>query len=174
MANNKNLETYTLAKDLWMYEGNLVWQKFNNFLISNSILLSVILLTGKEPFLISRYYFSIFGFLLCISWFFTIARGFKMHNYWIGRLKEMEKNYQDIGDGITQCGKFLDDKEGDRHGNKTSPLARQMRTRFLAFSTIALFTLIYVFILLPQITTGTILFSTSAVLIFFILAANCY
>src|SRR5690349_10694594 len=69
---------YQAAVALWIYEGNLIWSKFNALLVANSIVLAVFGLSlGSsrlpQPFTIGL---PIAGIILCAAWAILTKRGF--------------------------------------------------------------------------------------------------
>src|SRR5690349_393239 len=76
---------YQVAVSLWMYEGGLIWSKYNSMLVVNSLILGVIGITRNikgTPGILSLG-LPIAGVLLCIAWLQLTKRGFEQHSYWI-------------------------------------------------------------------------------------------
>lgn len=80
---------YQVAVDLWTYQGQLNWQRYNVMLVANSVIIAVIgaILSGQlaaqrsQPLLMIS--LAGVGFVLCIAWVLLTARGFDHHRYWI-------------------------------------------------------------------------------------------
>jgi hypothetical protein len=86
---------YRVAVDLWTYQGNLNWNRFNVMLAANSIILSVIgVVLSSQSFLpVFEVLFPAIGIVLCIVWAFLMVRGFDYHKYWSSQARELEEEY---------------------------------------------------------------------------------
>ena len=86
---------YQAAVALWAYEGNLIWAKFNAFLVANSVILAIYGLalgSSKLPAVIS-YGLPVVGLVLCTVWGVLTKRGFDNYLYWIFSARELEEQY---------------------------------------------------------------------------------
>jgi hypothetical protein len=84
---------YQAAVSLWVSEGNLVWAKFNAFLVANSIVLAIYGLALGTP-KISRAFvigLPVAGIVLCLVWWAQTKRGFDYFTYWILSARELEE-----------------------------------------------------------------------------------
>ena len=151
MDNDKNLETYRLSKELWIYEGNLLWSKFNNFILINTIFLSAIIVSeiNKLSFFLSIL-LPLFGIVLCFIGDFLVARSFEMHNYWINKIKLGKSRNNEAIEAIQQCGKFIEGI-GDNDELKMISTGRFYRTRTICYFIIFIFLIIYSSILYEKI-----------------------
>src|SRR5262249_14888563 len=85
---------YQAAVALWVYEGNLVWAKFNALLVANSIVLAIYgLALGAAK--VSRAFIiclPLAGIVLCLVWWAQTKRGFDYFTYWILSARELEES----------------------------------------------------------------------------------
>lgn len=92
--NNKELG-YKTAIDLMIYEGELVWTRFNTILTAHLVLFGILgfVISNKgitienSPYLIVL---SIAGVLISISWFVMTSRGFAFVKYYTLSARESE------------------------------------------------------------------------------------
>jgi hypothetical protein len=86
---------YAAAVSLWVYEGELIWSKFNAMLVANSIVLGVIALAfgAGTVSCIIRIGLPLGGVTLCALWFFLTKRGFDQYTYWILSARELEEKH---------------------------------------------------------------------------------
>ncbi|EOD64988.1 hypothetical protein [Amycolatopsis vancoresmycina] len=84
---------YQVAVSLWVSEGNLVWAKFNAFLVANSIVLAIYGLTLGSAKVSGAFAVGlpIAGLLLCLVWWMQTKRGFDYFTYWILAARELEE-----------------------------------------------------------------------------------
>ena len=91
---------YQCAVSLWVYEGQVIWARFNAMLLGHSILLAVLtgLLTSSKPTNLTalRVGLCFAGVLLCLVWLFLTDRGFRYHAYWIGSARKLEKHIEPV------------------------------------------------------------------------------
>lgn len=81
---------YEMYIQLWIYEGNSVWAKFNAMLVANGIVFAAFTQIESKLTLVLL---GILGVLLCIGWYTITIRGFKAIDYWIFSARELEEQY---------------------------------------------------------------------------------
>jgi hypothetical protein len=77
---------YQTVLNLYIYEGNLTWNRYNVMLVANSIMIAGIflLLSNISSFKLLSIFLSIAGFILCVFWYKLTSQGFWncKHYYW--------------------------------------------------------------------------------------------
>ena len=141
---------YQVATNLWVYEGETLWSKFNAFLVANSIVLASI---GLSMAVSSRLaVFSIgmpvVGIILCGFWFLLIKRSFQFYIYWIFSAREIEEQHLSGSvQTISRGGKFADGKKveigigGEKKQLQMSRLSR-LSVRWVSYLIIVLYSVI--------------------------------
>ncbi len=151
----KDFETaklgYEMATQLWIYEGNSIWSKFNTMLVAHSIAIAAVAqLNTPIVWLIA----AVLGVLVCLIWRSWMKRGFETIDCWINTAKEIEQNY--FSPTISNVQKGGDFAEGksilfDFNGNpktlKMSKLGQRWSVRDSANKIIYLFMIVYVIII---------------------------
>ena len=102
---------YQAAVDLWTYEGEQNWARFNVMLVANSIIIAVLGLsvTGPNGSPSISIVLSIVGLILCISWFIITKRGFDYQTYYVLSARELEERFlSDIVITTSRGGTFAD------------------------------------------------------------------
>jgi hypothetical protein len=102
---------YEKAIDLWIYEGETYWSKFNAFVVAHSIIIGAIVLsiTQSNNAYFFPFAFSIIGMFLCYFWFRLLRRSFGYYDYWIFSAREIEeKNLADLVKTVSRGGKFAE------------------------------------------------------------------
>jgi hypothetical protein len=90
---------YQVATSLWIYEGGLIWSKFNALLVANSIILAAIVLalttSNGIPRLAGLFSTAMppIGIVLCWLWLSITRRSFAFHSHWIDSAREIEKRF---------------------------------------------------------------------------------
>jgi hypothetical protein len=86
---------YQVAVNLWTFQSNLNWGRFNAMLTANSIITAVIgiVLINQSSLFILKILLPIVGLVFCILWIFLMARGRDYHRYWISQACELEEKY---------------------------------------------------------------------------------
>lgn len=87
---------YQVAVSLWLYEGNLIWSRFNVMLIVHSLVVAGIvqaLLAQQSVSTIVAIGLSVFGFVMCVIWYGLIARGFDYQDYYVKTARELEEHH---------------------------------------------------------------------------------
>jgi hypothetical protein len=138
---------YEKAVDMWLYEVQAIWSRFNIFLLANSIVLAIAIDLGEsaeEASYVSsslRFLVPLLGLVMCGIWQVLTLRGFDYHDYWIRVARQLEQDYLDPVS--TLSGPI-------RRNPSTSRISRshtRLRTRTAALTLIAGFAFIYVAVL---------------------------
>jgi hypothetical protein len=151
---------YQVAASLWIYEGGLIWSKFNALLVANSIILTAIGLAMSAPagvrilpdvFSISM---PILGIILCVFWWGITRRSFLYHRCWVLSAREAEELFLKNAVRTATRGGALargEDVEFDVGGPPNErtiyPLQSFLRVETAAYIMICLFGLLYVILL---------------------------
>ena len=153
---SENLQLgYQSAIALWVYEGNLIWAKYNTMLVANSIVLAVVGLSlGSEtlPALFSQL-LPVAGIFLCLLWWQLTKRGFDQYRYWILCTREIEEKFNGEIDIASRGGRFASGQtvtfsiDGGTVTHKLSRGATGIRAAQNAYIGIAVFALLYVLLL---------------------------
>jgi len=154
---------YEVATDMWIYEGEIFWSKFNALLLANSILLGSIALASTTAIDLSSSAYTLFssivpivGIILCLVWFQTTNRSFDFYKYWIYSARELEEQYlKNVIKTFSRGGDFAEGKEvkmkiGDEVTHfKIGRLGRFSSVKWAAHIITFLFLIVYLaFILL--------------------------
>lgn len=105
---------YQVAVNMWNYEGQILWSKFNAFLIANSILLGGTGLALSEGTTLGACgsfvkVMCIAGILLCVIWFLLMERSWGCYRYWIFSAREIEEKFMSGAvQTISRGGEFAD------------------------------------------------------------------
>ncbi|WIX85285.1 hypothetical protein [Amycolatopsis sp. DG1A-15b] len=147
---------YQAAVALWVGEANLVWTKFNAFLVANSIVLAIYGLTlGSAR--VSRAFaigLPVAGLVLCLVWWAQTKRGFDYFTYWILSARELEE------EGLSaqvktaaRGGSFGAGKpvsitiDGKARDLRMSWVSRALKSSIGAYAVIAVFAALYIVML---------------------------
>jgi hypothetical protein len=86
---------YEAAVQLWTYEGEQNWARFNVMLLANSVLIGAlaILLTSPSSSSPLSHIFAVAGIIVCIAWFLITKRGFDYQTYYVLSARELEEQY---------------------------------------------------------------------------------
>lgn len=83
---------YRSAINLMNHEGDLIWSRFNVFILANTVLFlllgELIRIDNKH---ISILVVSVVGFILTFLWLISTARGFEAMEYWACSIRETEE-----------------------------------------------------------------------------------
>ena len=84
---------YQAAIDLLVYEGELIWARFNAMLVANTIIITIIgfSISSSRPLSVILVGMPILGMVLCGMWFFLTKRGFDYYKYWVFSARELEE-----------------------------------------------------------------------------------
>lgn len=147
---------YQATIDLWSYEGQLIWSKYNALLVANSIVLAVIGLSFNSPNLSSLILVGmpISGVLLCITWFLLTKRGFDNYKYWIFSARELEEKYLNPpvktvsrGGHFTEGKKVLIEIDNKNKNYQMSYISRKLKAEWSSYLVIGIFAVMYFLIL---------------------------
>jgi hypothetical protein len=114
---------YQVAMNLWTFQGQINWNRFNVMLVANSVIVAVIgsMLSGGNPLPSLIISLAVLGFVLCIVWVLLTARGFGYLSYWFLCAVELEKQ---LGGDVKIFSRFPSLRagrevafNGDRKGN---------------------------------------------------------
>lgn len=150
---------YQAAMNLWIYEGEIFWSKFNALLVANSIVLGSIALSMSDtcPLSIFTIGMPVTGIILCLVWFLTTKRSFDYYRYWIFSAREIEEQYlSNSVQTISRGGKFADGKVveivigGEGKRLKMSRWGR-FRVEWSSYLIISLFFMIYALLLVINV-----------------------
>lgn len=143
---------YQTAISLWVYEGNLIWSKFNAMLVANSIVLAVVGFAQSSTVLSHavKTALPVVGTLLCLFWLHLTKRGFDYCVYWIVSARELEEKYFSAEvRTVSRGGRFANgsrvvlDIDGTATGFQMSRVSRSMTTEWSAYLVIASFVALY-------------------------------
>lgn len=149
-----DLETaYQVAVDLWTYEGNLIWAKFNALLVANGLYLPTYIL-AQSIANVSRFLLILLpvaGLVVCGAWFLLTKRGFETYVYWVLSARELEKRLPSSPTNVIQRGGAFADGEvvsievdHRRRSLRLSPTSRTLTAARIAYAIIGVFAVVYV------------------------------
>src|SRR5688500_10982517 len=83
---------YGVAASLAIYEGELVWSRFNAMAVANSIIVATLGFTvaSAKPLLLISYGMPLVGIVLCGSWLMLMNRAFDYYEYLVLSTRELE------------------------------------------------------------------------------------
>jgi hypothetical protein len=151
---------YQIAVDLWTYEGEQNWARFNVMLVANSVIIAVIGLavTNQEPLPSISFGMSVVGLILCITWFLIMKRGFDYQNYYVMSAREIEERFlAHIVKTISRGGAFAEGQPvtieigGKPKDLQLSWWSRRARAVHISEIVILIFTTIYILALLEAV-----------------------
>jgi len=143
---------YQVATNLWIYEGETLWSKFNALLVANSIILGSIgiSMTASSRLVVFSMGMPIIGIILCGLWFLLTKRSFEFYVYWIFSAREIEERYlKGSVQTISRGGKFADGEKveitigGERKQRLMRGWGRLFRIKWTSYLIIGLFFVIY-------------------------------
>jgi hypothetical protein len=144
---------YESVIQLWVYEGQMIWSRFNAMLLANSIILAGIGFTA-DSLSRTRTFLSFalpcFGIVLCLLWWALLARGYDYYAYWIHCAREIEERYLAPSvRTVSRGANFADGRPvrlmisgGKNH--RLSWLSRTLRVRYASYLVILVFAVLYV------------------------------
>lgn len=104
---------YQVAVNLWIYQGQLNWHRFDIMLVANSIIIAGIVVSFSSqsgvPSLFANL-LPIVGLFLCSVWAHITARGFVYHKYWSSQARILEQEY--LADTVRIVADARSTKEG--------------------------------------------------------------
>lgn len=143
---------YDTSINLWTYQGNLNWSRFNAMLTANSIIMAVIgfVLSSQLHLFLFKIFLPIVGLTLCIVWIFLMARGEDYRKYWHSCALKLEENHlKDVIKTISEAKSVS--KGGKIEFRKISKIGGSQQKSI--FAVIAVFIIIYV-VTFMQIIVG--------------------
>lgn len=89
---------YTAAIDLWVFAGQVIWDRFNAMLVANSIVLLAIVysLTGSRQLDFASVGLSLAGIFLCGLWYPTMRRSYDFQRYYSACATEQEQRLRGV------------------------------------------------------------------------------
>jgi hypothetical protein len=149
---------YQVATGLWIYEGGLIWSKFNALLVANSIVIAaiVVIMTvadSASPLVVGGFsiLMSIVGFSLCLLWIAITERSFTFHNLWVLSARKTEEQFlKNAVTTVTRGGALADGNEvkfsiGEPPEERSVSLGRRaLRVETATYRIIYLFMGLYV------------------------------
>lgn len=151
---------YQVATNLWIYEGELLWSKFNALLVANSIVLASIGLAISAPssLMVFSTGMPVVGIVLCVLWFQLTNRSFGNYKYWIFSAREIEEKFlSDSVKIVSRGGDFADGKKvslqiGSQPKQlELNRLGKDLRAEWASYVIIGLFLVMYVIILIVNL-----------------------
>jgi hypothetical protein len=145
---------YQVAASLWVYEGNLIWAKFNALLLAHSIILAGtgLSMTSQYPVVLLNKALPVAGFALCVLWGLLVKRGFDNYVYWVWTTRELEE--QHLADPVkttSRGGVYADGKEavtivvgGERKELKMPWISGLLKAEYASYFVILVFAALYV------------------------------
>jgi hypothetical protein len=153
---------YEVATNLWIYEGETFWSKFNSLLVANSIILGsiVLLMTVTDRLRILNLGMPIIGIILCFVWSIITRRGLEYYRYWIFSAREIEERFlKGSVQTVSRGGDFADGKEVEiKIGDKNKPFkmsryGRLLKVERTSYLIITLFAVLYLALLFVNISS---------------------
>jgi len=148
---------YVAAVELWTYEGDSIWTRFNAMLVANSVILAFIGLiygsTGPSP--IFKKGLAITGLLLCMVWLILTKRAFDYYKYWILSARELEeKHLSSVVKTVSRGGAFAEGEPvnffigGKMITYRMSWVGRSVRIAWCSYLVVTGFVALYILLLL--------------------------
>jgi len=152
---------FVAAVDLWIYEGTLIWSKFNAMLVANSVVLATIGLTAtgspgpKGESKLFTAALAAAGLVLCALWMALNRRGYEYHRYWVLSARELEEQHlAPTSCTVSRGGTYADgDPVSMMINNRSNELrmsrmSRWLRTGWNSYLIVATFALLYLLFML--------------------------
>ena len=163
-AGHANMENarlgYQAAANLWVYEGETLWSKFNALLVANSIVLAALALAmnARRPPAVFLIAMPIAGIILCALWLLLTMRSFAYYRYWFWSAREFEDQYLSPQvRTFSRVADFADGREvtigigAERQRLQIGCLARCLRIRQSSYLIIGLFFVVYMVLSITNI-----------------------
>lgn len=149
---------YETAVQLWIYEGELIWSKYNAMLVANSIVMGILgFAISSNNVSVPKYYMiglGVVGIVLCLAWYQLMKRGYDTLIYWVFSALEIEATHLTPTLEIFQRGRkfsagekvefLIGDKKLEHQASKTHQL---FRVSTMGNLVIGIFVLLYLVIL---------------------------
>ena len=146
---------YETAVSLAIYEGELIWARFNAMLLVNSIIAGAIgfVVNDRQGQTLGSISFglTIVGMVLCIFWTCLITRGFRFYRYWIFSARELESRTNPALKILSRLSDFSSGQpvkfnlDGQEHILRMDWSARLMTAQQVSLATVAIFFIMYLF-----------------------------
>jgi hypothetical protein len=116
---------FQAAIALWIYQGQLNWNRFNVMLVANSLIIAIIgsVFSSQRPLPYLAIALALGGIGLCVAWVLLTARGFDYHRYWGLCAWELEE--QHLSDVVTIVSRL----DSFRNGGEVAFQIRQGETK---------------------------------------------
>jgi hypothetical protein len=143
---------YGSVVDLWIYEGDSTWARFNAMLVANSILLTLAGVTYDSDSLNGVFKAGLAGagLVFCLVWTVLTKRSFDYYRYWILTARELEERYLHPAVRTVSRGNVFAEGRpaeffvgGQRMTHRMSWLGRTVRIAWCAYIIIAAFAVLY-------------------------------
>ena len=107
---------YQAAINLWIYENESIWSKFNAFLVANSIIFLAaigIMIQNSTSCLLWVFLvtISIMGMFFCVLWVLMAKRSFDYVKYWTSSAREIEEKFLSPVKTVSHGKEFAEGKE---------------------------------------------------------------
>jgi hypothetical protein len=151
---------YGAAINLWTYEGQLIWARYNAMLVANSVVLAAIGLTvgDDDASLALGAGLPIAGMVLCVLWWNLIVRGFDYYAYWILSAREIEELYlapvvKTVARGAAFAeGRVVHFGKGAKETtHQLSRVSRLLRVRHNSYIVLLVFVVLYILSLIQAL-----------------------
>ncbi len=158
--------SYEQAIELYMYEGQLVWSRFQSMLVMNTILFGAIgiSLSSNKPNEFILIVLSFIGFLLSVILFVATIRGFASNKFWALCAREIEesskklklfKKRNDFRNDLAVIFNFKDPKTKRNTRYRRNQILRIINTEYGLYAIMGAFSLLYICLLFLSITHNT-------------------
>jgi len=165
--NNNTHETaklgYESAIQLWIYEGDVIWSKYNAMLVANSIVMGILgFAISSNSGTFPKYYIIglvVVGIVLCLAWYQLMKRGYDTVVYWIFSALEIEANHLSPTLEILQRGRKFSSGEKVEFKIGDSILTHQASKFHQMFRVVTTGNIVIgIFVMLYLVVLGFILF----------------
>ena len=158
----KALAGYQAAIDLWTYQGEQWWARFNVMLVANSIVIAGAMLArpstaadeGSTLFVgVFPVLLPIAGLALCVAWWLLIEHERAWAMYYVASARELEGCLSPCVETVSRGRCFAQGKEvriRNEPGQTQMRWFERVPARHIGRSVIAVFFLLYLFLLLEQ------------------------
>jgi hypothetical protein len=146
---------------LMAYEGNLIWARFNAFLVAHSIILAIVTLNAgsKDPEVTLTFGLPLAGLVFSAVWTVITKRGSDYYTYWILSMRELEETHlapevRTVSRGADfAAGRPVGLTLGGRpHEHRMSPMSRRVPIIASSYTLIAVFAVIYLLLFVSAFT----------------------
>jgi hypothetical protein len=146
---------YQVATSLWSSRAEVLWSQFNAIMTANSVVLAAAILAASNPqSTVLSIGMPVVGLVLCVLWLVLHARGVGYTLYWALSARELEEQFLNNPVRIlSRGGLFADGQavklviDGEHKRLRMNFIGRIFRIRWVAYSVLAVFALMYLAIL---------------------------